>query len=156
MRLRALLGLLLLAGLGWGGLALYRAGEARGALASYRSRTDTLRVEIARLDTVYQRDTVVFWRLKRQVDTLVRVDSIPVIARDSSRAESSLRALSAAVSACSSALLTCEARAASERSLRVAAESALAVQVARRARPPVLAVTAGVLAGIVSALLLTR
>lgn len=138
------------------GVASYRAGYQRGAISSYRVRTDTLRVEIARLDTVYQRDTVVFWRLKRQVDTLVRVDSIPAIARDSSRADSSLRVLSATVSACSSALLTCEARVASERLLRVAAESALAVQAGRRARPPVLAVTVGALAGIVSALLLSR
>lgn len=138
------------------GVASYRAGFQRGALSSYRVRTDTLRVEIARLDTIYQRDTLVFWRLKRQVDTLVRVDSIPVIARDSSRADSSLRALSSTLSACSSALLTCEARVASERSLRVAAESALAVRAAQNPRLPVLAAVGGVLAGIVSALLLTR
>jgi hypothetical protein len=143
----------LLVAVGVGG---YRAGFARGALSSYRTRTDTLRVEIARLDTVYQRDTVVFWRLKRQTDTLVRVDSIPVIARDSSRADSSLRALSSALSVCSSVLLTCEARIEAERQLRVAAESTLYMQAFRGRRLPIIAVTVGILTGAFSALLLSR
>ena len=134
----------------------YRLGYRHAAETEYRIRTDTLRIEIARLDTVYRRDTVVFWRVKRAVDTLVRVDSIPVIARDSSRADSALRLTTAAVEACSVALLTCEARVAKERQLRLAAEAIVAARPAPSLRLPVLAGVAGVLVGTLTTLLLHR
>jgi hypothetical protein len=136
--------------------AVWGAGYQRGAAETYRVRTDTLRVTIARLDTVYRRDTLVFWRTKRIVDTLVRVDSIPVIARDSARADTALRVTLSAVSACAVALETCERRVSAERQLRVAAESALAVRGAPSRRSPALAFSVGALAGLLSALLLTR
>lgn len=132
----------------------YRLGYRRAELAGYQVRTDTIRVEIARLDTVYRSDTLVFWRTKRLVDTLVRVDSIPVIARDSSRADSALRVTTAAVQACSVSLLTCEARVARERQLRREAEAALAVRPAPSPRLPVLAAVGGALAGALTTLLL--
>lgn len=135
-------------------LYAYGVGYERGAAETYRVRTDTLRLTIARLDTVYQRDTLVLWRTKRIIDTLVRVESIPAIARDSARADTALRVTLAGLSACSAALTTCEARVAAERQLRVAAESALAERASRR--PPVLALSLGALAGLLTALLLGR
>lgn len=130
----------------------YRTGYRHAEHTAYLVRTDTIRVEIARLDTVYRRDTVVFWRLKRQVDTLVQVDSIPVIARDSSRADSALRVTTAAVEACSVVLLTCEQRVAKERQLRLAAESRAAAPPARSLRLPALAAAGGVLVGVLTTL----
>lgn len=134
--------------------AAYRIGYRHAEHTAYRIRTDTIRVEIARLDTVYRRDTVVFWRIKRVVDTLVRVDSIPVIARDSARADSALRLTTSAVQACSVALLTCEERVAKERELRLAAEGRAAAPPARSLRLPALAAAGGVLVGVLTTLLL--
>lgn len=132
-------------------------GYARGEQdASYRAKTDTIRVTIARLDTVYRADTVRLWRIKRAVDTLVRVDSIPVLAADSARADSSLRVLYAGLQACAPTVLTCEQRLDAERRLRVLAESTLAgrstVRPSRRGRTFV----AGALAGAGAVLLLRR
>lgn len=135
---------------------VYRMGYRHAAETAYRVRTDTIRLEIARLDTVYRRDTVVFWRMKRVVDTLVRVDSIPVIARDSARADSALRLATSTIASCSVALLTCEERVARERQLRLAAEGRAGAPAAPSLRLPVLAGVAGVLVGTLTTLLLRR
>ena len=132
-------------------------GYAKGEQdAGYRVRTDTLRVEIHRLDTVYRADTVRLWRVVRQLDTLVRVDSIPVIASDSARADSSLRVLHAGLRSCVSTVLTCEQRLDAERRLRVIAESALAGRASTRPPGRGRAFVAGALAGAGTVLLLRR
>lgn len=136
--------------------AVWGSGYRRGAAETYRIRTDTLRVTIARLDTVYQRDTLVFWRTKRIVDTLVRVDSIPVIARDSARADTALRATLSSLSACAVALGACERRVSAERQLRVAAESALAARANPTRFSPTMALSVGALVGVLSAIFLMR
>jgi hypothetical protein len=135
----------------------YREGRAAAHREGYRQRTDTVRVLLRQLDTVYRADTVRLWRLVRQVDTLVRVDSIPVIAADSARADSALRVTTTALRACVSSVLTCEQRAALEHRLRLAAESALAAPPGRpslrtRARDA----GAGALAGAALVLFLRR
>lgn len=135
----------------------YREGRAAAHREGYRQRTDTVRVLLRQLDTVYQRDTVTLWRLVREVDTLRIVDSIPYYAADSARADSALRVTTTALRACVSSVLTCEQRAALERRLRVAAESALAAPpgypaLRTRARD----VGAGALAGAALVLLLRR
>ena len=126
----------------------YAVGAREARLARYARQAAPLRVEVVRLDTVYQRDTLTFWRLKRVVDTLVVPESIPVIARDSARADSALRTTTTALIACSAVVLTCESRVAAERRLREAAEAALASQPAPAVRLPVRAFTAGVLTGV--------
>ena len=140
--------------LGW---VLWRDGYTRGEeQARYLARTDTLRVQIARLDTVYRADTVRLWRTLRVIDTLVRVDSIPVIAADSARADTSLRVLHAGLRSCASALTTCEQRVTLERRLRVVAESAAAARASPPPRHPARGFVAGALTGAVTVLLLRR
>lgn len=151
------LGLLLAAALAVGCWLLWRDGYRRGeAVARWQVRTDTLRLEIARLDTVYRTDTLRLWRLVRIVDTLVRVDSIPVIAADSARADTSLRVLHAGLRSCVAALSTCEQRLAAERRLRVLAESALVARPDPSPRPRARAFWAGAAAGAGLVLLLRR
>jgi len=151
--LRAVVGGLVVAGLvGW--WVGTQAAQRHAVAAAWRTRTDTLRVEIARLDTVYRADTVRLWRLVRQVDTLVRVDSIPVLAADSARADTALRGLHQTLTSCVSVVQTCEARLAAERRLRVLAESAAVA--GGRPRPRGRAFAAGALAGAVTVLLLRR
>lgn len=135
----------------------YASGERDATrLVRYRDRTDTLRVEIQRLDTVYHTDTLRLWRLLRQVDTLVRVDSIPVLAADSARADTSLRVLYAGLRACATTVQTCEQRVAAERRLRVLAESALAAPGATPPRRTGRAFVTGALAGSAVVLFLRR
>lgn len=129
---------------------------AQRTLASYRARTDTVRVDIARLDTVYRADTVRLWRLVRQVDTLVRVDSIPVIAADSARATASILTLRAALETCVGVVRTCEQRLSAERRLRQLAESTAAAQAGRSPRSRGRAFWAGAAAGAGTVLLLRR
>jgi hypothetical protein len=126
----------------------YRAGARESARLAYERHTDTLRVEIVRLDTVYARDTLTFWRLKRVVDTLVVPESIPVIARDSARAETALRQTTEALTACALVVQTCEQRVAAERRLREAAEAAVAAGLAPAPHRPGRAFGVGVLAGV--------
>ena len=133
----------------------YARGRADESLAPYRLRRDTLLREIRHLDTVYRADTVRLWRLVREVDTVVHIDSIPVIASDSARADTAIRLLRTSVTVCVSALSTCEQRVAAEQRLRRLADSLLAVEVGRR-RSPVRAGVAGALAGAATVLLLRR
>lgn len=139
--LAAALALVLLAG-------AYSIGVHDARRASYARQVDTLRIRVAELDTVYHRDTVVFWRLKRAVDTLIVPESIPVIARDSSRADSALRTATTTLAVCSAVVVTCELRVAAERRLREAAEAALGAPPAPTPRLPVRAFSVGVLTGV--------
>lgn len=154
---RRLLAVGLVAALAVGGYVLWRDGYRRGeAVARWQVRTDTIRLELARLDTVYRTDTLRLWRLVRTVDTLVRLDSIPVIAADSARADTSLRVVHAGLRSCVAALSTCETRVAAERRLRVLAESALVARPDPSPRPRARAWWGGVAAGAGLVLLLRR
>jgi hypothetical protein len=144
--------------LGLASSTAYRAGQRSIQLAVYQAQADTIRQEIVRLDTVYMRDTTVFWRTKRIVDTLVIVDSIPIIARDSSRADPALRLTLQTVEYCSASVTSCELRLSAEKRLRMLAES---TAVAAKAAPPplrarALDVMGGVLAGVLAGVLLAR
>lgn len=158
MRTRdGLLGALLVAAavavLGW---IVWRDGYTRGtATASYQIRTDTLRLEIARRDTLYRTDTLRLWRLVRQVDTLMRIDSIPAIAADSARADTSLRVQRAALQSCVAVLSACELRLSAERRLRQLAESARVARPDPSPRPRARAFWAGAAVG-AGLVLLTR
>lgn len=136
----------------------YSIGRNDARRAAYARQVDTLRIRVAELDTVYQRDTVVFWRLKRAVDTLIVPESIPVIARDSARADSALQVTTTALGVCSAVVVTCEQRVAAERRLREAAEAALGAPPALTPRLPVRAFSVGVLTGVaaVTVLILRR
>ncbi len=152
--------LVVVVGAGLSLLGAWTFGYARGELeaqraAAWQARTDTVRVEIARLDTIYQTDTLRLWRLIRQVDTLVRVDSIPVLAADSARADTALRLLTSSVRACVSTVDLCEQRFAAERRLRVLAESA-AARPARNPRPRARAFLVGAALGAGTVLILRR
>lgn len=129
------------------GYASYAMGAREARLAQYERKAQVLRMEVVRLDTVYQRDTAIFWRLQRVTDTLLVPDSIPVLAGDSARADSALRTAAEAVTACSAVVLTCEQRVAAERRLRVAAESALSVPKAPSLSAPAKVFTTGVVVG---------
>lgn len=135
------------AGLVLGGLLAALLLRPPAPLPPPPARVDTLRVTLARLDTVYARDTVVLWRTVRAVDTVIRVDSVPVIARDSARADSALRLSLAGLRACLGTVRLCEQRLAVQESLPVAAP-----------RPPARGrvFVAGVLAGLVLPRLLRR
>ena len=138
-------------------VAAWTFGYTKGEQdAGYRFRADTIRVTIARLDTVYRADTVRLWRLVRAVDTVVRVDSIPVIAADSARADSGLRVLYAGLRTCVSTVQTCEQRLDAERRLRVLAESTAGARVSPRGRGRGRAFVAGALVGAGTVLLLRR
>lgn len=131
----------------------YESGKQAAAL---HTRTDTLRMTVARLDTVYRTDTVRLWSMVRQVDTLVMVDSIPIIAADSARADSSLRLLRSTLEVCVETVMTCEQRVAAEHRLRVLADSEV-VRQSRQAIPQQLrALSIGAMAGAIIALILAK
>lgn len=143
------------------GAGVWAFGYARGEqdatrMARYQVRTDTLRETIVRLDTVYQRDTLRLWRLLREIDTVVQVESVLVIAGDSSRAAASLQLLRAGLGSCVATLQTCEQRLTAERRLRQLAESTLAAPPGRDPRPRARAFWAGAAAGAATVLLLRR
>lgn len=104
----------------------YSAGYQDAVSAGWQRRVDTLQTEVARLDTLYVRDTVRLWREVARWDTLTRADTVwlgTVVAADSARSDSALRQADRVITECRATVLSCEVRVARERELRQAAES---------------------------------
>lgn len=93
---------LLLATLGG---AIIGAGARARELAEAEARLDSLAAVTARVDTIYQTDSVDVWRLKRSTDTLTvtvdqwKHDTVWVV-EYVERADSTIRACSALVATC--------------------------------------------------------
>lgn len=113
---------------------LREKSEVDAQRSQLQAALDSLAGETAKVDTIYVRDSVTVWRLKRATDTLTRTvdrwkhDTIKVV-EYVERADSTIRA-------CSQLVLTCEARVA----LR---DSTIATQQRRwdtreKPRPPLL------------------
>lgn len=113
----------------WLGVALYQRGERLIGAAQQRerdalARVDSLEQVSARLDTVYQRDTVRLWRSVTQLDTLtVRVESWK---HDTVRVVEYVTRADSTVRACLAVVRTCEEEKAVFRSTIASMEEARA------------------------------
>ncbi len=128
------------------------ARDAAGEAARLRAANDSLARVAARVDTVYQRDTLRLWRAVRAVDTLTvtvdqwKHDTVRVV-EYVQRADLAIRACVATVTTCEQRVALRDARIAVLDSLNAATADRLKAERRRRVRDAVLALGAGWLAG---------